>query len=155
MRLATLFAAVLCIGFAASADGVSRKAVSNPDFDRLTATSGPAGAANPAHERYKYRHGATYSVGPGSTADACEITCGEDAVCQAWSFVEAYGGAEARCELKRGGGRTEENLLATSGISPRIHTDFWDADLEADPVPAEVLVGDDLAAPAEPVTQEN
>lgn len=148
MRLAVLFAATLCMGLVASADGVSRKAVSTPDLDRLTATSAPA---NPAHERYRYRHGATYSVGPGSTADACEITCGDDAVCQAWSFVEAYGSAKARCELKRGGGKSEENLLATSGISPRVHVDFWGDDTAA-PAQSDVLVGDDLAAPAEPAT---
>lgn len=151
MRLAVLFAATLCLGFAASADGVGRKAVSRPDLDRLTATSGPAGPVNPAHEPFKYRHGATYAVGPGSSADSCEITCRDDDVCQAWSFVQAYGTAQARCELKRGAGKPEENLLATSGLSPRVHAAFWGDDTVA-PAEPEVLVGDELAAPADPVT---
>lgn len=148
MRLAVLFAATACIGLVAAADGVSRKAVSSPEIDRLTATetSLSSGPAAPGHEYQRYRHGATYSVLAGSTALACEAACGEDGLCQAWSFVEAYGSAGARCELKQGGGKSEENLLATSGISPRIDATYWGtATIEAPP--AEVLEGE--AAPAE------
>jgi len=125
MRIVVLLAATACLGFAASADGVSRKAVSSPGMDRLTATEASRGPATPGHEVYRYRHGSTYKVDAGSTPLACEAACGEDAVCQSWSFVEAYGSSGARCELKRGGGKSEENLLATSGVSPRVDASYW------------------------------
>lgn len=140
MRLVMLFAAAACLCLVAGADGVSRKAVSSPGMDRLTATG--AGATAPGHETYTYRHGATYKVEAGSTALDCQTACGADGVCQAWSFVEAYGSAGARCELKRGGGSPEENLLATSGVSPRVDASYWgEASMEA-PAPAENLAGE-------------
>ena len=140
MRLAILLAATACLGFAASADGVSRKAVSSPGMDPLTATEASRGPATPGHEVYRYRHGSTYKVDAGSTALACEAACGEEAVCQSWSFVEAYGSSGARCELKQGAGKSEENLLATSGVSPRVDATYWgEATVEAQP---EVLSGE-------------
>lgn len=147
MRLAMLFAAAACIGLVAAADGVARKAVSSPEMDRLTATetSLPGGPATPGFETYTYRHGATYKVDAGTTALSCQAACGEDAVCQAWSFVEAYGSAGARCELKRGGGKPEENLLATSGVSPRVDASYWgEASVEL-PAPTEDLAGENTA----------
>lgn len=140
MRLAVLFAATVCLGLGAAADGVSRKAVTSPGMDRLTATEASVGPSKPGHEPYIYRHGSTYSVLAGSSALACETACGEEAMCQAWSFVEAYGSAGARCELKRGGGKAEENLLATSGVSPRVDASYWGTQtVEA---PAETLDGE-------------
>lgn len=140
MRIAILLAATACLGFAASADGVSRKAVTSPGMDRLTATEASRGPATPGHEVYRYRHGSTYKVDAGSTPLACEAACGEDTVCQSWSFVEAYGNSDARCELKRGGGKSEENLLATSGVSPRVDASYWGE--VAAPVPPETLSGE-------------
>jgi hypothetical protein len=147
MRIAVLLAAAACLGFSASADGVSRKAVSSPEIDRLTATgmSATGAPAVPGHEVYSYRHGATYKVDTGSTALACEAACGDDGVCQTWSFVEAYGSSGARCELKRGFGKPEENLLATSGISPRVDASYWgEASVE---LPAADLAGETDATP--------
>ena len=129
----------------ASADGVSRKAVSSPGMDPLTATEASRGPPTPGHEVYRYRHGSTYKVDAGSTALACEAACGDEAICQSWSCVEAYGSAGARCELKRGAGKSEENLLATSGVSPRVDASYWgEATVEA---PAETLSGEGEPAP--------
>ncbi len=134
MRFAIMFVAAACLGLAASADGVSRKAVSSPQIDRLTATEASRGPASPGHEVYRYRHGSTYRVDAGSTALACQAACGNEAICQSWSFVEAYGSSGARCELKRGAGKSEENLLATSGVSPRVDASYWgEASVEAQP----------------------
>jgi hypothetical protein len=142
MRLAILLAATVCLGLTATADGMSRKAVSSPDMDRLTATEASIAPASAGHEPFRYLHGATYSVLPGDTALACEAACGDDNACRAWSFVAAYGSAEARCELKRGGGKSEENLLATSGVSPNVDVSYWgDVPAEA-PVSSVVLEGD-------------
>ena len=66
-----------------------------------------------------YRFGATYSVMTGDTASTCQKSCSDDGACIAWSFVSSYEGTEARCELKRGGGHSRPDPLATSGISPR------------------------------------
>ncbi len=147
MRIAILLAAAACLGFSASADGVSRKAVSSPEMSRLTATgmSATGGPAAPGHEIYIYRHGSTYKVDAGSTPLACEAACSEDGVCQAWSFVEAYGSSGARCELKQGFGKPEENLLAISGVSPRVDASYWgEANVE---VPAADLAGETDANP--------
>jgi hypothetical protein len=143
MRIAVLVAAAVVVGLVAQADGVSRRAVTSPDLDRLTASDSAAssGPAVPGHEQYRYRHGATYAVETGSTALACETACGADAVCQAWSFVEAYGESPARCELKQGGGKSEENLLATSGVSPRVDAAYWGV-VEAAPPPTDTLAGE-------------
>ncbi len=143
MRLVMLFAAAACLCLVAGADGVPRKAVSSPGMDRLTATG--AGATAPGHETYTYRHGATYKVEAGSTALDCQAACGADDICQAWSFVEAYGSAGARCELKRGGGKPEENLLATSGVSPRVDASYWGEASVGLPAPTEDLAGENAA----------
>lgn len=159
MRLAVLFAATACIGLVAAADGVSRKAISSPDVDPLKATgmsqSSSLGPAERGHERFRYLHGATYAVLDGSTPLACQSACGDDEVCRAWSFVEAYGSAEARCELKRGGGKSEENLLATSGVSPNVDVGYWGATTEAEPLPAETLEGEAPAADPAPEIDGN
>ena len=149
MRFAILLAATALIGLAASADGVSRKAVSSPGIDPLTATGGSAwnGPHSPGHEIHRYRHGSTYKVNAGSTADACQAACGEDSICQSWSFVEAYGSAGARCELKRGSGKSEENLLATSGVSPRVDASYWGESRTAPVASATTLRGTDDPAP--------
>jgi hypothetical protein len=150
MRLAMLFAATACIGLVAGADGVARKAVSSPEIDRLTATetSMTGGPATPGFEADIYRHGATYRVDTGTTALDCQVACGEDGLCQAWSFVEAYGSAGARCELKQGGGKPEENLLATSGISPRLDAGFWGETTVEVEAPADDLAGESAEPPA-------
>lgn len=71
-----------------------------------------------------YRFGATYSVTPVETASACQTSCADDAMCVAWSYVATFEGADARCELKRGGGKARPNPLATSGVSPTLAAKF-------------------------------
>jgi PAN domain len=77
----------------------------------------PPRAAIAGQEFDTYRFGATYAASKGSTAAACQNVCYGDQMCRAWSFVMAMGEAEARCELKRGGGRAEPNLMSTSGVA--------------------------------------
>ena len=85
----------------------------------------PADADIPkGQEAGVYRFGATYSVTPGETASACQASCADDDMCVTWSYVATFEGAEARCELKRGGGKARRNPLATSGVSPRIAEKF-------------------------------
>lgn len=123
MRLATLIAAA-CLGLAASAaaDGKEGKTYDVPPVTPLEATGLTAipVSAPPNHELGVYRFGATFAYLPGSTPLACEAVCVQDNQCQAWSFVDVYGAAPARCELKGGQGRKEENPLAISGVSPHI-----------------------------------
>jgi len=71
-----------------------------------------------------YRFGATYSVLPGDTASACKASCANDGMCIAWSYVATFEGDDARCELKRGGGRARLDPLATSGVSPTLAAKF-------------------------------
>ena len=71
-----------------------------------------------------YRFGATYSVTPVETASACQTSCADDAKCVAWSYVATFEGADARCELKQGGGKARPNPLATSGVSPTLAAKF-------------------------------
>lgn len=71
-----------------------------------------------------YRFGATYSVTPVETASACQTSCADDAKCIAWSYVATFEGANARCELKQGGGKARPNPLATSGVSPTLAEKF-------------------------------
>ncbi|MBD3768859.1 MAG: hypothetical protein IE925_01840 [Rhodobacterales bacterium] len=71
-----------------------------------------------------YRFGATYSVTPVETASACQTSCADDAKCIAWSYVATFEGADARCELKQGGGKARPNPLATSGVSPTLAAKF-------------------------------
>ena len=103
MRLAPLLALAL-IAAPAYADSPSAK---------------PEQASTTSQEAGLYRFGATYSVLPGDTASACKNSCADDAACIAWSYVSTFEGTEARCELKRGGGKARPDPLATSGISPR------------------------------------
>ena len=126
MRLATLIAAA-CIGLAASAhaDGKDGKTLSVPPIAPLEATgmvNEAAYIAPPSHEPNIYRFGATYSVTDTSSALACEAACDGDASCRAWSYVDTYGASPARCELKAGQGRKEENPLATSGVASKLKT---------------------------------
>jgi hypothetical protein len=71
-----------------------------------------------------YRFGATYFVTPVETASACQTSCADDAKCIAWSYVATFEGADARCELKQGGGKARPNPLATSGVSPTLAAKF-------------------------------
>ncbi len=88
----------------------------------------PAEQAVPkGQETGTYRFGATYSVTPIETASACQTSCADDEACVAWSYVATFEGADARCELKRGGGKARPNPLATSGVSPRIADRFLPA----------------------------
>lgn len=87
-----------------------------------------------------YRFGATYRLLNGGDADACQAVCTDDNRCVAWSFVEGLGDGDARCELKRGGGRIELHPLATSGISPR-HEALYATQIE--PADADGLLGSD------------
>lgn len=146
MRLAILIAAI-CAGLAAGAyaDGKEERKLSAPGLTPLEATGAeaapiPQTVITPAsHEPAIFRFGATYSVMPGSTALACEAACDEALSCQAWTFVEPYGAAPARCELKRGQGRKEENPLATSGVATKLKTAFTgepDASLPVEPAKA-------------------
>lgn len=127
MRLAMLIAAA-CLGLAASAhaDGKEGKTLSVRPIAPLEATGTVTEAAyTPApasHEPNIYRFGATYSVVDTASALACETACDEDVSCKAWSYVDTYGASPARCELKRGQGRKEENPLATSGVANRLKT---------------------------------
>lgn len=125
MRLALMIAAA-CLGLAATAhaDGKEGKTMSAPPIAPLEATGNEAvlePASLPAgHERNTYRFGATYSVTDAVSALACEAACDDEMSCKAWSFVDMYGASPARCELKRGQGKKEENLLATSGIATKL-----------------------------------
>lgn len=151
MRLVALFAAAALIGLGAAADGKSGKTLKPAPVAPLEATEAslvPA-AVPPGHEAGIYRHGATYSVLTGDTALSCEAACRDDGVCQSWSFVDAYGSSGARCELKRGGGKPEQNLLATSGVSPRVDAVIWGADAPPAPVESDQLVGEADTADAE------
>lgn len=127
MRLAMLIAAA-CLGLAASAhaDGKDGKTLSVPPVAPLEATGTEAmyepAALPPGHERDVYRFGATYAVVESTSSLSCETACDGDVSCQAWSFVETYGASPARCELKRGQGRKEENRLATSGVATKLKT---------------------------------
>ena len=107
MRLVPLLAIAL-LALPAMADSPSAKPAKKP-----------AAEAAKGQETGIYRFGATYSVLPGDTASACQQACSDDGVCVAWSYVSTYEGADARCELKRGGGKARPDVLATSGISPR------------------------------------
>ncbi|MEZ6001463.1 PAN/Apple domain-containing protein [Hyphomonas sp.] len=71
-----------------------------------------------------YRFGSTYSVSPAENASACQSICAEDDKCVAWSYIATYEGADARCELKQGGGKARPNPLATSGVSPTLAAKF-------------------------------
>lgn len=122
MRLMMLIAAA-CLGLAASAhaDGKDGKTLSVPPVAPLEAT-GTGTLYEPVslprgHEPNVYLFGATYEVMSSASPLACEAACNDNLSCQAWSFVDAYGASPARCELKRGQGRKEENPLATSGIA--------------------------------------
>lgn len=144
MRLAALIAATAILGLAAHADGVARKAVKTPGVSPLEATEASYGPSvvPPGHEAGRYRHGATYAVVDAGSALACQAACGDDGMCQAWSYVAGYGSADARCELKQGGGKSEENLLATSGISPRLDTVIWGTVSAPVPVESDQLIGE-------------
>ena len=108
MRLVPLFASLSAIALMAA----PALADSSPSLKPEQAT--PKG-----QEAGIYRFGATYSVLPGDTATACQQSCADDGMCVAWSYVGAVQDGEARCELKRGGGRVRHDDLAVSGISPR------------------------------------
>ncbi|ABI77723.1 conserved domain protein [Hyphomonas neptunium ATCC 15444] len=137
MRLAMLIAAA-CLGLAASAhaDGKDGKTLSVAPIAPLEATGTEAvyepAALPPGHEPNVYRFGATYAVVSSVSSLACEAACDDDLSCKAWSFVDTYGASPARCELKRGQGRKEENPLATSGIALALKK----AALGETPVPA-------------------
>lgn len=72
-----------------------------------------------------YRFGGTYSVTVGDSASTCQASCADDGMCVAWSYVATFEGTEARCELKRGGGKAMRNPLATSGVSPQVAAKFF------------------------------
>lgn len=158
MRLAMLIA-VACLGLAAgaSADGKEEKTVSAPPISPLEATGQEAAplpvSAAPGHEPSTYRFGATYIVIDGGDALACETACDDEFSCQAWSFVDSYGASPARCELKRGQGRKEENRLATSGVATKLKTaalgeTMTPAMTPAPSAPAGQLEGGPMPAPA-------
>ena len=67
-----------------------------------------------------YRLGGTYSISPSSDAETCAANCAADEVCKAWSFQRETGLGPAQCELKNSVGRSAENPLMVSGISPRL-----------------------------------
>ncbi|MEZ6013291.1 MAG: PAN domain-containing protein [Hyphomonas sp.] len=112
MRLVPLLALAL-IALPAAADSPGAKPSKKPETTYVK-----------GQEVETYRFGATYSILPGDTASACQQACSDDGVCVAWSYVSTFEGADARCELKRGGGKAQPNPIATSGISPRIAEAF-------------------------------
>ena len=129
MRFVTLVAAA-CLGLAAlaHADGKEGRTLIVPSISPLEETDAPLmspASYHPDHEHGVYRFGSTYSVRAGTTAAACEASCADAVSCQSWSFVSSYGASLARCELKRGGGRAEENPLAISGVSPALRETMW------------------------------
>lgn len=156
MRLASMLLIAACLSLSAHADGKPRQARTADSAPAMTAPAplerqaerrSPAKATPIGHETEIYRFGGTYSVNPGTTASACEITCGEDMACKAWSFVDAYGSSAARCELKRSAGRSEENLLATSGLSPALKARFLGAPAPRDDIDRDQFLSDASAAP--------
>ena len=75
----------------------------------------------PVFEPNTYRFGGTYSVLSSRSASQCSTTCGRDARCLSWSFVDLPGASgQNSCELKSTIGKSETNPTATSGISPRL-----------------------------------
>ena len=157
MRLASMLLVAACLALSAHADGKPRRAqpagpstsAAPAPLDRRDGPSGPARSLPIGYEIETYRFGGTYAAGPGTTVQACEAACGEDLACKAWSFIDAYGSAQARCEMKRSAGRAEENLLATSGLSPALKAGFLGTPAVADPVDRSQLIGDanSVAAP--------
>lgn len=151
MRLVLLIAAAcLALAALAHADGRDGRTLNVPSLKPLdvTETQWPGdapGYRTPGHEYGVYRFGSTYSVKDGSTPAACETACHDAASCRAWSFVEGYGASPARCELKRGGGRPEENRLAVSGYSPALRAAMWGAAApvayEPAPLPGQLIGG--------------
>lgn len=120
MRFTVLLAAGLMLAMSAAADGKARSLLPRQEIEPLSARAETVPAApRDGYEQKIYRHGATYRLLPGSDASACEAACSGDDICLAWSFLASDGLSPARCELKRGAGRREENLLAVSGISIR------------------------------------
>ena len=71
-----------------------------------------------------YRFGGTYAVVAGETASACQASCANDGMCVSWSYVATFEGTDARCELKRGGGKARPNPMAVSGVSPSVADKF-------------------------------
>ncbi|MFN7054273.1 PAN/Apple domain-containing protein [Hyphomonas sp.] len=151
MRLVLLIAAA-CLGLAAMAhaDGREGRTLSVPSLKPLdvTETQWPGdapGHRTPGYEYGVYRFGSTFSVKDGSTPAACETACQDASSCRAWSFVESYGASPARCELKRGGGRPEENRLAVSGYSPTVRAAMWGSvapvAYEPAPLPGQLIGG--------------
>jgi len=120
MRFTFVFSALALLALSAGADGKTGSKPSRPDVTPLEAWAQiPGQDAISGHETWLYRHGATFRLLPLTDAFACEAACAGEPVCVAWSFVAADGPSAARCELKRGAGRQEENRLATSGVRPR------------------------------------
>ncbi len=157
MRLASMLLIAACLTLSAQADGKPGRtrsagpapATSAPaPLDRAAERLTPAKSAAAGHEIEIYRFGGTYSVLAGTTVAACEATCGGDTSCKAWSFVDAYGAAGARCELKRSAGRKEENLLATSGLSPELKARFLGRPTMPDPVDRDQLLSEVAARPS-------
>lgn len=119
MRMTLLLSAGALLAMSAGADGKARSLLPGRDIEPLTASVELSGqAADHPYETRLYRHGATYQILELDAPVQCEAACAGEASCLAWSFVESDGTAGARCELKRGAGRLEENRLATSGVRP-------------------------------------
>lgn len=117
MRLVPLLAPISALALLAAPAYADRPSI-KPDK--------PAEEAAPkGQEAGIYRFGATYSVIAGDTASACQKSCAADDMCVTWSYVATFEGADARCELKRGGGKARPDPLATSGVSPRIAEKFF------------------------------
>jgi TPR repeat protein len=133
MRFIPLLSALVLLALPAVADGKTGSPSAPPGLIPLEAWAEiPEQAAPTGHETGRYRHGATFRLLRRTDALACEAACASEAACVAWSYVDADGTSDGRCELKRGAGRQEENLLATSGVLPRRRTTV----LSASPAPA-------------------
>jgi hypothetical protein len=120
MRFTFVFSALALLALSAGADGKTGPKPARPDVTPLQEWAQiPGQDVVSGHETWLYRHGATFRLLPLTDAFACEAACADEPVCVAWSFLEADGPSAARCELKRGAGRQEENRLATSGVRPQ------------------------------------
>ncbi|MET0182516.1 MAG: PAN domain-containing protein [Caulobacterales bacterium] len=84
-----------------------------PILITLTAFSASIAAAS-AHEAHTARPGGVYASTFAANADECARTCGEDALCMAWTFKSDGG-----CELKAVAPAPMAQNGATSGLSSR------------------------------------
>ena len=83
--------------------------------------SGASAQQTYSNEPNTYRYGGTYKTVNASTPNSCASLCGQEQVCLAWSYQrQTRGLGGARCELKSTIGRSVNNPLMVSGVSPQL-----------------------------------